>query len=106
MLYDFLFELTEGSDNEGEMILCEAENLDAAWACLVFDNGFDRLFHFTEVSAGGFVFPWVRILFGQGFGRFAARQLDEKAQILLQPYRDNLVPEIVRLAALFIQPNV
>ena len=40
-LYDFLFELTEDSDNEGEMILCEAENLDAALWCLVFEHGFE-----------------------------------------------------------------
>lgn len=39
-MYDFLFELTCG-DNEGEFILCEAENLDAAYWCLVFENGFE-----------------------------------------------------------------
>ena len=40
-LYNFLFELTEDSDNEGEQILCEAENLDRAWECLVFQYGFE-----------------------------------------------------------------
>jgi hypothetical protein len=39
-MYDFLFELTCG-DNEGEFVLCEAENLDAAYWCLVFENGFE-----------------------------------------------------------------
>ena len=28
--YDFLFVLTEDSDNEGEQILCEETSLDAA----------------------------------------------------------------------------
>ncbi len=40
-LYDFLFEFTEDSDNEGEQILCEAPSLDSAWACLMFDHGFE-----------------------------------------------------------------
>ena len=40
--YDFLFELTEDSDNEGEQILCEETSLDSAWACLMFDHGFAR----------------------------------------------------------------
>lgn len=40
-LYDFLFELTEDSDNEGAQILCEAESLDDAWVCLVFQHGFE-----------------------------------------------------------------
>lgn len=39
-MYDFLFELTEESENEGEQILCEATSLDSAWACLIFDHGF------------------------------------------------------------------
>lgn len=39
-MYDFLFELTCG-DNEGEFVLCEAGNLDAAYWCLVFENGFE-----------------------------------------------------------------
>lgn len=41
MMKDFLFELTEDSENEGELILCEEESLDAAWRCLVVDNGFE-----------------------------------------------------------------
>ena len=41
-MYDFLFELTEYSDNEGEQILCEATSLDSAWACLMFDHGFTK----------------------------------------------------------------
>ena len=39
-MYDFLFELTCG-DHEGEFILCEAENLYAAYSCLVFEHGFE-----------------------------------------------------------------
>lgn len=39
--YDFLFELTEDSDNEGERILCEETTLDAAYNCLVYMYGFD-----------------------------------------------------------------
>lgn len=41
MMKDFLFELTEDSENEGELILCEEESLDAAWRRLVVDNGFE-----------------------------------------------------------------
>ena len=40
-MYDFLFELTEDSDNEGAQILCEAPSLDAAWECLVFQHSFE-----------------------------------------------------------------
>ena len=39
-MYDFLFELICG-DHEGEFVLCEAENLDAAYSCLVFEHGFE-----------------------------------------------------------------
>lgn len=39
MLYDFLFELTEYSDNEGEQILVECNTLDRAWEIL-HQNGF------------------------------------------------------------------
>lgn len=39
--YDFLFEFTEDSDNEGEQILVEETTLDAAWNTLVFINGFE-----------------------------------------------------------------
>ena len=40
--YDFLFELTENSENEGEQILCEETTLDAAWNCLLNMYGFER----------------------------------------------------------------
>lgn len=40
-MYDFLFELTEDSDNEGEQILVEESCLDDAWARLLFDYGFE-----------------------------------------------------------------
>ena len=39
--YDFLFVLTEDSDNEGEQILCEETTLDAAYNCLVNLYGFE-----------------------------------------------------------------
>ena len=39
--YDFLFVLTEDSDNEGEQILCEETTLDAAYDCLVNLYGFE-----------------------------------------------------------------
>ena len=42
MTYDFLFELTEYSDNEGEQILCEATSLESAWTILCWQNGFER----------------------------------------------------------------
>ena len=42
MTYDFLFEFTEYSDNEGEQILVECETLREAWAILLEDNGFAR----------------------------------------------------------------
>lgn len=41
MMKDFLFELTEDSENEGELILCEEKSLEAAWRRLVIDNGFE-----------------------------------------------------------------
>ena len=40
--YDFLFELTEQSENEGEQILCEETTLDAAWNCLLNMYGFEK----------------------------------------------------------------
>ena len=40
--YDFLFELTENSENEGEQILCEETTLEAAWNCLLNMYGFER----------------------------------------------------------------
>ena len=40
-LYDFLFELTEDSENEGEQILCEEACLDDAWDNLVNIHGFE-----------------------------------------------------------------
>ena len=41
-MYDFLFELTEYSENEGEHILCEAASLESAWTILCWQNGFKR----------------------------------------------------------------
>ena len=41
-MYDFLFELTEYSENEGEEILCEAPSLDAAYIYLTELYGFDH----------------------------------------------------------------
>ena len=40
-MYDFLFELTEYSENEGEQILCEAPSLDAAYTYLIELHGFE-----------------------------------------------------------------
>ena len=40
-IYDFLFELTEDSDNEGEQFLVECGSLDEAYKILVEDNGFE-----------------------------------------------------------------
>ena len=40
-IYDFLFELTEDSDNEGEQFLVECGSLNEAYKILVEDNGFD-----------------------------------------------------------------
>ena len=40
-LYDFLFELTEYSENEGEQILCEEETLEEAYRTLAH-YGFNR----------------------------------------------------------------
>lgn len=41
-MYDFLFELTEYSENEGEQILCEAASLESAWTVLCWQYGFKR----------------------------------------------------------------
>lgn len=41
-MYDFLFELTEYSENEGEQILCEAASLESALTILCWQNGFER----------------------------------------------------------------
>lgn len=40
-LYDFLFELTEYSENEGEQILCEEPTLEKAWNTLINKYGFE-----------------------------------------------------------------
>ena len=40
-IYDFLFELTEDSDNEGEQFLVECSSLDEAYKILVEDNSFE-----------------------------------------------------------------
>ena len=40
-MYDFLFELTEYSDNEGEEILVECDTLKEAWEILR-ENGFRK----------------------------------------------------------------
>ena len=40
--YDFLFELTEYSDNEGEQILCETSTLEEAWDTLINEYGFEK----------------------------------------------------------------
>ena len=42
MLYDFLFELTEYSENEGEQILCEESTLEDAWNTLLNEYKFKR----------------------------------------------------------------
>lgn len=46
-MYDFLFELTEFSDNEGEQILVEAADIQEAWEILTeyFD---EKAFRFIE----------------------------------------------------------
>lgn len=41
MDYDFLFELTEYSENEGELILCEEPTLEDAWNTLLFKYHFE-----------------------------------------------------------------
>lgn len=41
-MYDFLFELTEYSENEGAQILCEAASLESALTILCWQNGFKR----------------------------------------------------------------
>ena len=48
-MYDFLFELTEDSDNEGEQILCEETSLDAAYNCLVNMYGFEYKANFLAL---------------------------------------------------------
>lgn len=40
--YDFLFELTEYSNNEGEQILVEETNLKTAWDTLIEMYGFEK----------------------------------------------------------------
>lgn len=40
-MYDFLFELTEDSENEGAQILCEAASLESALTILCWQNGFE-----------------------------------------------------------------
>lgn len=39
-MYDFLFELTENSDNEGEQILVECDTLERAFKILIQENDF------------------------------------------------------------------
>lgn len=39
-MYDFLFELTEYSENEGEQILVECETLERAFKILIQENDF------------------------------------------------------------------
>ena len=39
-MYDFLFELTEYSENEGEQILVECETLEQAFKILIQENDF------------------------------------------------------------------
>lgn len=41
-MYDFLFMLTNKSENEGEEILYEGYNLQEAWDSLINDYGFRR----------------------------------------------------------------
>ena len=41
-MYDFLFELTEYSENEGEQILCEEPTLEKAWETLIENYGFEK----------------------------------------------------------------
>lgn len=40
--YDFLFEFTEFSENEGEQILYEGKTIEDAWNCLINKHGFSR----------------------------------------------------------------
>lgn len=48
-MYDFLFELTEYSENKGKQILCEAPNLEAACTYLTELYGFeDEELHFIK----------------------------------------------------------
>ena len=48
-IYDFLFELTEDSENEGEQFLVECGSFDEAYRILVEDNGFEyKELHFIE----------------------------------------------------------
>ena len=39
-IWDYCFELTEESDNEGELIFCETDTLEHAWNILHFNHGF------------------------------------------------------------------
>ena len=41
-MYDFLFELTEYSENEGEQILCEEPTIEKAWETLIKNYGFEK----------------------------------------------------------------
>ena len=41
-MYDYLFELTEYSENEGEQILYEGYSEEEAWNALINDYGFKR----------------------------------------------------------------
>ena len=41
-VYDFLFELTEYSENEGEQILCEEPTIEKAWDTLINNYGFEK----------------------------------------------------------------
>ena len=41
-MYDFLFELTEYSENEGEQILVECASLPEAWGILLDQYGFEK----------------------------------------------------------------
>ena len=41
-MFDFLFEFTEYSENEGEQILCEADTLADAWDILCGQYEFER----------------------------------------------------------------
>ena len=48
-MFDFLFELTKFSENEGEQILCEAASLESALTVLCWQYGFKRReLHFIE----------------------------------------------------------
>ena len=49
MIYDFLFEFTEYSDNEGEQILVECGTVRDAWNILIDDYKFsNKELHYIE----------------------------------------------------------